>query len=306
MLLTLTVSAKRPVLTGRRGKVDLLTLPARIREELGLHGMNLATDMLAGADRSTISGLRDAADKSRCACLLLIELNALPLTSMRADGEKAQARVMNILEAASLLGCNSAAIGIAGPKTDLAAEHAIERLKPIVERAESLEVNLLLSPREGLTEEPDDLTGLIKRVGGFRIGTFPDFAAAQRSDDPAGYLRRLTPYASVVQATTMEFGDPPEPEDTPVSEAKPAKPESEPSDPAEALLAAIESLDDEVYPVAPHIGYDLEPMLKSVVSVGFDGTMAISYEGEGDPTLGVERSRDALEDVLDQLASSTE
>lgn len=305
MLLTLTVSAKRPVLTGSRGKVELLSLPTRIREELGLHGMNLATDLLAGANRSTITGLRDAADKSRCACLLLIELPALPLTSIKADGDKAQARVMNILEAASLLGCNSAAISIAGPNTDLAAEHAIERLKPIVDRAESLEVNLLLSPYEGLTQEPDDLTGLIKRVGGFRIGTFPDFAAAQRSDDPAGYLRRLTPYASVVQATTVEFGEPPEPEEV-TAPAAPPKAEVEPSDPAEALLAAIESLDDEVYPVAPHTAYDLEPMMKSVVSVGFDGTLAISYEGEGDGTLGVERSRDALEDVLDQLASSTE
>lgn len=301
MLLTLTVSAQRPVLTDRKGRVELRSLPSRIREELGLHGMNLTTDLLAGANRETLSQLREAADKARCACLLLIEPGDLPLSSMKDDGDKAQARVMNILEAASLLGCNAASIGIAGKNNDTDAENAIERLKPIVERAESLEINLLISPRAGLTEQPDDLTGLIKRVGGFRIGTFPDFGSAQQTDDPETYLRRLTPYASVVQATTMEFGEPPEIEE---DSAPPKAAKGE--DPAAALLAAIESLDDEEYPVAPHIAFDLEPLLKSVVSVGFDGTLALSYEGEGDGTLGVERSRDAIEDLLDRLASSSE
>ncbi len=301
MLLTLTVSAKRPVLTDRRGRVDLLTLPTRIREELGLHGMNLSTDLLAGANRSTITGLRDAADKARCACLLLIEPGALALSNSKAGGDKAQARVMNILEASSLLGCNAAAIAIDGPSTDQALETTVERLKAVVERAEALEINLLISPREGLTQQPDDLTGLLKLVGGFRIGTFPDFAAAQRAEDPELYLRRLTPYASVVQAVTTEFGETPEIEDD-----APPPTVAKGEDPAAALLAALDSLDDDDYPVAPHIGYDLDPMLKAVVSVGFDGTMAISYEGEGDVRLGVERSRDAIEEALDRLASSTE
>lgn len=299
MLLTLTVTADRPVFTDRRGRPDLIKLPSRVKEELGLHGMNLSTDLLVGADRGTLDRLRDAADKARCACLLLIERAPLTLASDDDDkGLQAQQRAIKVLEAASLLGCNAAAIGIHGPKSDEALELAVERLKPVVERAERLEVNLLLSPREGLTALPDDLTELIKMVGGFRIGTFPDFRDAQASGDPAKYLRRLTPYAAVVQATTMEFGEPPE-----VEEEPPVKGPKAGVSPAEALLAAIEALDEEELPIAPHIAYDLEPMVQSVVSVGYDGTLAISYEGKGDGTLGVERSRDALDDVIERLSS---
>jgi hypothetical protein len=96
----------------------------------------------------------------------------------------------------------------------------------------------------------------------------------------------------------MEFGEPPE-----IEEEPPVKGPKGGASPAEALLAAIEALDEEELPIAPHIAYDLEPMVQSVVSVGYDGTLAISYEGTGDGTLGVERSRDALDDVIERLAS---
>lgn len=300
MLLTLTVTADRPVFTDRRGRPELLKLPGRVRDELGLHGINLSTDLLVGADRGVLDGLRDAADKARCSCLLLIERNPLLFAiDDDAQGMQAQQRAIKVLEAASLLGCNAASISISGQAgNEEAIELAVERLKPVVERAERLEVNLLLSPSKGMTQEPDDLTELIKRVGGFRIGTFPDFRVAQASGDPEKYLRRLTPYAAVVQATTIEFGEPPElPE-------PPAAPKKAGASAAEALLAAIEALDDEEVPVAPHTAYDLEPLVRSVVSVGYDGTLALSYEGKGDCTLGVERSRDALEDVIVRLSES--
>ena len=47
-----------------------------------------------------------------------------------------------------------------------------------------------------------------------------------------------------------------------------------------------------------HGPYDLEPLVRAVVAVGYDGTLALDYRGSGDPTLGVARSRRAIERLL--------
>lgn len=286
MIFSLTVSSLiRP---GKGGKarpgtvagVDLLDLPRYVQETLGLHGLNLTAGVLAGRDRGFLGSLRDQADKAGCACLLLVEEE--PQAFGAASEKAAQAaleRTAKVLEAAHLLGCNSAAVPVEAADDEESFELVGERLKRLMDRAERLEMNLLISPRKGLTADPVRLTELIKRVGGFRIGTYPDFqTAALSSDEPDLYLRRLVPYASAVSASTVGF-------------------ESE-----------SESDDDEVFEAAPaHLGpdqggYDLRPMVEAVLAVGYDGALAIDYRGEGDGTLGVLHSRAALEAAIEAVA----
>lgn len=181
-------------------------LPRYAHEVLGLGGVNLTTDLLAGADRTLLEGIRERADKAACACLLLIEPEPLPFASAdRAEVKGAIDRMTRVVEAAHILGCSSAAVSIIAKDEDLLLAKAADGLRKVVERAERLEINLLVSPHAGLTASADRVSDLIKRVGGFRIGTFPDFEAAAASDDPIGFLHRLTPYATVVSATTIKF-----------------------------------------------------------------------------------------------------
>jgi sugar phosphate isomerase/epimerase len=56
-----------------------------------------------------------------------------------------------------------------------------------------------------LTAEPDRLTELIKRIGGFRIGSLPSFGHAAQTKDPIHTLRQLAPYAGAIHATVSEF-----------------------------------------------------------------------------------------------------
>ena len=64
---------------------------------------------------------------------------------------------------------------------------------------------MLIQPGSGLTQTPEQLTEIIKRVGGFRIGSLPDFQVAADSGDANQYLRRLAPYAPVLFGSTVEF-----------------------------------------------------------------------------------------------------
>lgn len=277
MLLTLTATSLRSMLKpGRSGrpKLELLDLPAFARQTLGLHGLNLSTRQLAGMDHSGLEEIRERGDKEGCACLLLFEPEPQALGS--ADASEAEAacdRAMRVVEAASILGCNSAAITPLADGSDESLDRTAEALKRVMARAERRELNILISPGNGLTKTPERVTALLKKVGGFRVGTMPDFGAAAAADDPAAYLRRLTPYATVVTAATSAF----------------TSPGGGPPD--KFLDAPLE-----------HKSYALRPMVEAVLSVGFDGTMAVDYRGRGDATLGIQRSRAILERLIEDVA----
>ncbi|MDX2132753.1 MAG: TIM barrel protein [Planctomycetota bacterium] len=274
MLLTLSASCIRSLVLppGRSKKppaVGLLDLPAFVREQLGLAGLNLSTEVLAGADRGRLESLRERADRQGCACLLLVETDAQNFGGGTDAGANAVQRLTRVVEAAHILGCSAAAVRIVASDDDESLVKVAGRLRQAVERAEKLDLNVLIAPHTGLTERPERVTELLKKVGGFRVGTFPDFESASKSKDPAAYLHRLTPYATVVSASTVEF-------------APGKKPGAEPS--VEAFRAGAWE----------HRPYSLSAYVGAIRAVGYDGPLAIDYRGAGDVTQGVRLSRDAL------------
>jgi hypothetical protein len=323
MLLTLTANSLRSMLKpGRTGRVKLplLDLPDFARQSLGLHGLNLSTDLLAGLDRSAYEEIRERADKAACACLLLIEPEPQAFGDRSdAKGEAAIERTRRVIQAGHLLGCNAVAVSCLGPDTQEAFDLTVERLQEVVGRAEKLELNILISPREGLTSTPERITELIKKVGGFRVGTFPDLQTAAQAPDPVAYLRRLTPYAPVISASTVEF--------VPEAPVLPTERKGTKSSAASGEAAAaggtltIDEVELAQKPIAAgsgstdgaaagqeapgaantpmrHRPYDLVPLIRAIASVGFDGTLALDYRGGGDARLGLIRSRRAIEAAL--------
>jgi hypothetical protein len=263
---------------GRKPKLELFDLPAFARETLGLAGINLSTDLLVGADRARLESIRERADRASCACLLLVESEVQPFAADKS-APAAVDRMLRVVEAAHILGCSAAATRLDAPDDDASFLRVATRLRPVMERAEKLDINLLISPSKGLTARPERVTELLKKVGGFRIGTYPDFHTASESKDAVSYLQRLTPYATAVAATTIKFvpekgGDEPGP-DAPTG-------------------------------VLKHSPYELRPLVDAVISVGYDGPLALDYRGSGDVTMGLIRSRDAILNVLGEPGDEEE
>lgn len=269
MLLTLSANCLRSRLTMRKGRTSpadalaLTDLPRFARNELGLHGLNLSTSLLAGADMSKIDAIRDAADKAPCPCLVLVESDPLVLTSGDSEGDVAGERLVRVIKAANRLGCNSVALSISGGHDEESQDFAVERLRRVMNTADRMEVNLLVMPVKGLTEDPDRLTDMIKKVGGFRVGTMPDFEVASKSTDAISYLRRLVPYAAGITASSIAF--------------KPGKKGGVPA----------------------HDPYDLVDYCRIVQAVGYTGTLAIDYRGKGDLVDGILNTKAILESCLE-------
>lgn len=295
IMLTLTMSA--PSLLRKLSPNGLMGLPRIAREKYNLHGINLTTNLLKGADRRSLMQLRDVADRAGCAALVLIEPPISLLSPKRTTAEAAMLRCRKLLEAAACLGCNSLALGISGEDSQLNFDRAVDRLKTVSDIAEDRQLNVLIAPSEGITADPERVTEIIKKVGGFRIGTFPDFQAAAATDDPEGYLRKLVPYAWAVSASTIDFVNPGA--DLPglagEASADGAPAEDDEDAALDAELAAM-------FTAPEHVPYDLDALVAAVASVGYDGTMGIDYRGNAG-ILGIEHSCQALECALDHLKS---
>lgn len=314
MMFSLNTNSIRSVLK-RRGARALtpVDLPKYTMDQFGLRAINYSTDQLVGLTPKDLELIRVSGDRIGCSCLLLSQTDALPLGDTK--GTKALEgieRMQRVVKAASLMGCNAVSLSIKSKDSDEAFEQAVESMKDILESADRAEINVLIEPAPGLTEDPERLTDLLKGIGGFRIGTMPDFATAAGTGDPVGYLKKLTPYASVINASTLGFtlAEPAPSAGASEASEKAAEEDAPAGDAAddalplsglEALAAELEGMMMEEDPIPVHVGYDLPALVGAIAAVGFDGAVSIDYRGDDDESLGVIHSKEAIEDALAAL-----
>lgn len=202
MLLTLTTSSLQHYKRAKK-PLAISDIPDFVAEELELRGLNLTASDLKGMAATDLEKLRDRADRARCPILVLVEEKPLDFAG---DGtlEATLDRIFKLGLAASKLGCPNLAIR-ATNVTEQTMERAAANIKRALSKLDRHEVHLLLRPGDQLTADPLRLSELIKRIGGFRIGSLPSFAAAAGTGDPEAALRKLAPYAQAVEATVQSF-----------------------------------------------------------------------------------------------------
>ena len=182
-----------------KGPNSLLDVPRFAMDHLGLRGLYIDASMLSGWSLPELDRLRDQADKAACPCLVLHDEEVLQLADPDVSvREEAALRIERLSIAGNRLGCNSIAVRCGHHKDDAAIERATETLRAIMSTVERLELNLLIRPTAGFTSDPDGITDLVKRVGGFRIGVLPIFSADHSPEEEIERLRRLAPYAGAM------------------------------------------------------------------------------------------------------------
>ncbi len=207
MLLTLATRSLRLLVSGKGDdSLSLLEIPAFAIEQLELRGLNVPSSMLTGWSLEDLDRLRDFGDKAGCPCLVLIEDTPLAFASTsQSKRNDAADRLRRLAVAANRLGCNAVAIHCASSSSDDALDTAAAEIRATMPAIERHELNLLIAPSTGLTEDPQRLTELLKRIGGFRIGSLPDFGHAAATGELIATLRHLAPYAGAVHATIQGF-----------------------------------------------------------------------------------------------------
>lgn len=201
MLLTISSRSLQHV---KRAKTPLTPedMPAFVADELGLKGLNVETALLRGKGVAELERLRDRADRSRCPILVL--LDDTPLDFAGPDAARAADRIGRLGLAASKLGAPNVAVELADIPADR-LDAVVIGVKRSLVALDRFDAHLLLRPGSGHTADAQRLADLIKRIGGFRIGSMPSFARAAASGDAPAALRRLAPYAQAVEASVKAF-----------------------------------------------------------------------------------------------------
>lgn len=206
ILLTLSAGSLRPLLREKDPRCkDVFAVPQFAATDLQLRGLNLPADLLAGFGIVDIDRLRDEADRAHCPVLLVSEEAPIDFTDRSAQWEKSLDRIHRLATATHRLGCPALAVRAAAPATDEAYEATAVGVKQALKRIERFELNLLLAPHAGLTADATKLTELIKKIGGFRIGSYPSFQHAFESGELEKTLRKLAPYAPAIAASVRGF-----------------------------------------------------------------------------------------------------
>ncbi|MBL1216791.1 MAG: hypothetical protein D8M59_04775 [Planctomycetes bacterium] len=226
MLLTLTARSLEPLLArtasdrrriesgydqdgnvegGARSPIAIEDIPRFAMERIGLRGLVVDTSLLRGWPLDRLDRLRMQADQSGCPCLILRESAPVVISAgpgVAADeSDKTFARIETVAKAAHRLGCNAFSLRPYEITSDIQFDAAADLLRKVMDRIDRMELNLLIEPGGGTLANPQVLIELVKKVGGFRIGTMPSFAYAARTEDSETTLRQTAPFSSAIVAS---------------------------------------------------------------------------------------------------------
>jgi sugar phosphate isomerase/epimerase len=201
MLLTVSTRSLQHV---KRAKAPLLPMDIAdfVAEELGLKGLNVNTSLLKGMGAKDLETLRDRADRARCPILVLVDEAALDFGPV--NGVAARERVERLGLAASKLGAPSVAVELGALPAENFDAYAAN-IKRALAALDRFDTHLLIRPGAGTAGDAQRIADLIKKIGGFRIGSMPTFAHAAGTKDPDDTLRRLSPYAQAMEASVKSF-----------------------------------------------------------------------------------------------------
>jgi len=238
----------------------LLDAPGFVSDELGLRGLSLDVDMLAGWSTADMDSLRHRSDQAGCPCLVLVEHTPLEFGNQDdAVREAAAVRLARLAGAATRLGCNSVAVPITIPANDQpAVTRAVAAVQTALVTVERQELNLLLSGSPGLTDNSEGLSELIKEIGGFRIGALPTYGDPDSPEDALEHIKRLAPYAGAIHLRCEGFKR-----------------------------------------GGGHRGLDLAAGMTAAMAVGYQSNVAIDYVGEGDPAKDISKALEILQAAID-------
>ena len=265
LLVTASAQAFRDRIESDGDPLSLSDLPSFGAGELGVRGLSITASMLTGLGVHDLEAIRDAGDKVGCPTLLLIEDQPLALADPDpAVRAAAVERIGRLSNAAGKLGAAQLGLSIEGEDGDDRFEQAASTVRDAVQTIDRFEVAVQIEARPGITGDPARLTDLIKKIGGFRIGSLPDFRFAHDTGDYDGTLRRLAPYAGTMLATVG-------------ASARGGRPAGR----------------------SDTTPYDLEAGLETVLAVGYQHAICLDHAGGPGAAAAIIEARERIEAFLD-------
>jgi sugar phosphate isomerase/epimerase len=201
----------------RAGKWKNLDLPALLRNELGISGLEYVNTFFENPTMGYLQRLkRNCDDHGVTSVLIMVDGEGDTAAADKAERMQAAVAHRKWVDIAHFLGCHAIRCNMRGglddwkQDTDI-VQRAAESFRDLLDYAQGSGLNIVIENHGGASSDPAVLVALMKQVNHPRFGTLPDFGNMNEGADHYDVITKLMPFAkgvSVKAAWTREETNP--------------------------------------------------------------------------------------------------
>src|SRR5687767_5711440 len=183
----------------RAGKWKNLDFPRIAREDFGLNGIEFVNTLFEVPTEGYLKKLKqNAANHGVTMVLVMVDDEGDGCSDTKEGRKQFEINHRKWVDIAHYLGCHAVRTNCRGPqnanKTD-ALKWAAESYDKLLEYAKPANISIVIENHGGVSNDPDWMVDLMKKVKNPAFGTYPDWRRPAPDFDNYVYLQKTLPYA---------------------------------------------------------------------------------------------------------------
>jgi len=183
----------------RAGKWTTLDFPRIAREDFGLNGIEFVNTLFEVPTESYLKKLKQhAAEQQITMVLIMVDDEGDGCADTMKERKQFAINHRKWVDIAAYLGCHAVRTNCRGPlnaNKQEALEWAVESYDMLLEYAAASNINIVIENHGGLSNDPDWMLALVKKINHPNLGTYPDWRSPADDFDNYTYLQKTAPYA---------------------------------------------------------------------------------------------------------------
>lgn len=183
----------------RAGKWKTLDFPAIARNDFDLNGIEFVNTLFEVPTASYLSELKkNASDSGVSMVLIMVDDEGDGCTSGKKDQIQFGINHRKWVDAAHFLGCQAIRTNCRGHHGISGSDglnFAADSYYPLLEYAQPAKIRILIENHGGLSNDPDWMEELIRKIAHPLLGTYPDWREPSPDFDNYRYLSKTVQYA---------------------------------------------------------------------------------------------------------------
>jgi len=183
----------------RAGKWTNLDFPRIARKDFGLGGIEFVNTLFEVPTETYLKKLRqNAAEYDVEMVLIMVDEEGDGCAETEKERKQFEINHRKWVDIASYLGCHAIRTNCRGPENvdrHLALEWAVESYSMLLDYAKTVNISIVIENHGGVSNDPDWMISLVKKLNNPLFGTYPDWRNPSDSFDNYAYLEKTVPFA---------------------------------------------------------------------------------------------------------------
>jgi|KBSSwiStaDraftv2_1062776.scaffolds.fasta_scaffold227922_2 sugar phosphate isomerase/epimerase len=183
----------------RAGKWNNLDFPKIARQDFDLDGIEFVNTLFESPTETYLKKLKQSANGHGVTMvLIMVDEEGDGCADTKQGRKQFEINHRKWVDIANYLGCHAIRTNCRGPENvdkREALEWATESYNMLLAYAKPAKINIVIENHGGVSNDPDWMISLLKKVNDPSFGTFPDWRNPSDEFDNYTYLRKTAPYA---------------------------------------------------------------------------------------------------------------